>query len=164
MDYYGPRVPLGGGAIYGKDPTHVDRFGARKARWPCVNSSSPTVARSCGSCAILRCSSLESGPRIDDHLTASYHWLMETTKLSSKGQVVLPKSVREQHGWAPGTEFVVESTPDGVRLRARTQFPQTELGQVFGSVPHAGPAKTIEEMDAGVRTAVARQYRRAVKR
>jgi len=32
MDYYGPRVPLGGGTIYGKDPMHVDRFGARKAR------------------------------------------------------------------------------------------------------------------------------------
>jgi S-adenosylmethionine synthetase len=32
MDYYGPRVPLGGGAIYGKDPRHVDRFGARVAR------------------------------------------------------------------------------------------------------------------------------------
>ena len=32
MAYYGPRVPLGGGAIYGKDPRHVDRFGARAAR------------------------------------------------------------------------------------------------------------------------------------
>ena len=32
MDYYGPRVPLGGGAIYGKHPTHVDRFGARVAQ------------------------------------------------------------------------------------------------------------------------------------
>jgi S-adenosylmethionine synthetase len=32
MDYYGPRVPIGGGAIYGKDPRHVDRFGARVAR------------------------------------------------------------------------------------------------------------------------------------
>lgn len=89
---------------------------------------------------------------------------METTKLSSKGQVVLPKSVREQHGWAPGTEFVVESTPDGVRLRAKALFPQTELAQVFGSVRHAGAAKTTEEMDTGIRTAVARRYRRAVKR
>ena len=89
---------------------------------------------------------------------------METTKLSSKGQVVLPKSVREQHGWAPGTEFVVESTPDGVRLRAKTLFPQTALDQVFGSVRHSGRAKTVEEMDAGIRTAVARRYRRAVKR
>jgi len=32
MDYYGPRVPLGGGAIYGKHPTHIDRYGARQAR------------------------------------------------------------------------------------------------------------------------------------
>jgi S-adenosylmethionine synthetase len=32
MDYYGPRVALGGGAIYGKHPSHVDRFGARQAR------------------------------------------------------------------------------------------------------------------------------------
>jgi len=89
---------------------------------------------------------------------------METTKLSSKGQIVLPKAVREQHGWAPGTEFVVESTPDGVRLRAKALFPQTKLDQVFGSVPHAGQAKTIEAMDAGIRAAVARRYRRAVKR
>ena len=32
MDYYGPRIPLGGGALYGKDPMHVDRVGARLAR------------------------------------------------------------------------------------------------------------------------------------
>jgi S-adenosylmethionine synthetase len=32
MDYYGPRVPIGGGALSGKDPTHIDRVGARRAR------------------------------------------------------------------------------------------------------------------------------------
>ncbi len=32
MDYYGPRVPLGGGALCGKHPTHIDRIGARAAR------------------------------------------------------------------------------------------------------------------------------------
>jgi S-adenosylmethionine synthetase len=32
MDYYGPRVPIGGGALAGKDPTHVDRVGAQVAR------------------------------------------------------------------------------------------------------------------------------------
>jgi bifunctional DNA-binding transcriptional regulator/antitoxin component of YhaV-PrlF toxin-antitoxin module len=67
---------------------------------------------------------------------------METTKPSSKGQVELPKSVRDEHGWTPGTEF------DGV----------------FGSVPHAGPKKTLEEMDDGIRAAVARRYRRAANR
>jgi S-adenosylmethionine synthetase len=32
MDYYGPRVPLGGGALYGKDLSHIDRLGAYNAR------------------------------------------------------------------------------------------------------------------------------------
>ena len=28
MDYYGPRVPIGGGALSGKDLSHIDRAGA----------------------------------------------------------------------------------------------------------------------------------------
>ncbi len=89
---------------------------------------------------------------------------METTKLSSKGQVVLPKSVRDEHGWMPGTELEVESTADGVRLRARAPFPKTRLGDVAGSVSFGGPARTLEDMDAGIRTAVARRQRVATRR
>jgi len=48
MDYYGPRVPLGGGAIYGKDPMHVDRFGARRARELAVDA----VKRGAGECLV----------------------------------------------------------------------------------------------------------------
>lgn len=101
---------------------------------------------------------------VDRRLTVSYHAAMGTTKLSSKGQVVLPKSVRDAHGWGPGTEFVVESTADGVRLRAKAPFERTDLNDVFGSVPHSGPAKSIEEMHEGVRAAVARRYRRSARR
>jgi AbrB family looped-hinge helix DNA binding protein len=89
---------------------------------------------------------------------------METTKLSSKGQVVLPKSVREAHGWPPGTEFTVESTPDGVILRARSPFQRTTLDEVAGSAGYAGRAKSLEEMEAGIRSAVAGRSRRAVER
>lgn len=32
MDFYGPRIPIGGGALYGKDLTHIDRLGAFMAR------------------------------------------------------------------------------------------------------------------------------------
>ena len=32
MDYYGPRVPIGGGALFGKDLAHIDRAGAYEAR------------------------------------------------------------------------------------------------------------------------------------
>jgi S-adenosylmethionine synthetase len=48
MDYYGPRVPLGGGAIYGKHPTHVDRFGARVARELAVEA----VKKGAGECLV----------------------------------------------------------------------------------------------------------------
>jgi len=33
VDAYGPRVPVGGGAFSGKDPTKVDRSAAYMARW-----------------------------------------------------------------------------------------------------------------------------------
>lgn len=100
---------------------------------------------------------------VDGRLTVAYHRHMQTTRLSSKGQVVLPKSVRDAHGWAPGTEFTVELTSDGVRLRRKGPFAPTGLGEVFGSVTHAGPAKSLVDMDAGIRTAVARRHRRGAK-
>jgi AbrB family looped-hinge helix DNA binding protein len=40
-----------------------------------------------------------------------------TTKLSSKGQVVIPKSLRTAHRWKPGTEFIVEEQGDNIVLR-----------------------------------------------
>ena len=41
-------MPLGGGAIYGKHPTHVDRFGARVARELAIDA----VKRGAGECLI----------------------------------------------------------------------------------------------------------------
>lgn len=38
MDYYGPRVPIGGGALCGKDLSHIDRAGAYMARRVAVSS------------------------------------------------------------------------------------------------------------------------------
>lgn len=45
MDYYGPRVPVGGGALSGKDLTHIDRvaaYGARHAAVTAVASGATT--------------------------------------------------------------------------------------------------------------------------
>jgi S-adenosylmethionine synthetase len=38
MDYYGPRVPIGGGALSGKHLSHVDRIGAYAAREAAVHA------------------------------------------------------------------------------------------------------------------------------
>ena len=79
---------------------------------------------------------------------------METTRLSSKGQLILPKSVRDARCWLPGTEFEIEETPDGVLLRPLKPFAPTRLKDVIGSTGYAGPAKTVEEMDEAIRLAV----------
>jgi AbrB family looped-hinge helix DNA binding protein len=41
-----------------------------------------------------------------------------TTKMSSKGQVVIPEEVRERLGLKPGTRFVVVGTRDVIILKA----------------------------------------------
>lgn len=75
-----------------------------------------------------------------------------TTRLSSKGQLVLPKALRDKLKWTAGTELIVEDTPRGVVIRKAKPFPPTTLDQVAGSLAkyYTGPPKTIEEMDEGI--------------
>jgi AbrB family looped-hinge helix DNA binding protein len=80
--------------------------------------------------------------------------------LSTKGQVILPKSIRQRRRWDVGTNLIVEDTPDGVLLRAAPIFEPTRPEDVFGSLKVAGPAKTLEEMDAGVVAEARRRYAR----
>ena len=75
---------------------------------------------------------------------------METTRLSTKGQVTLSSRIRSAHKWQPGLEFSVEETPDGVLLRPLKPFMPTRLEDVFGCADYVGPARTIAEMDVGI--------------
>lgn len=83
-----------------------------------------------------------------------------TTTLSTKGQVILPKSVRDQRRWAAGTRLIVEAAEDGVLLKAAPAFAATRPDDVFASLPVKGPARTLEEMDAGVAAEVKRRHAR----
>jgi AbrB family looped-hinge helix DNA binding protein len=40
---------------------------------------------------------------------------MEKTRLSEKGQIVIPKAVRALHGWKAGLEFVIENVDEGIK-------------------------------------------------
>lgn len=79
---------------------------------------------------------------------------LQTTRLSSKGQVIIPKSIRALHGWDNGQEFIVEETEQGILLRPYTaaSLPKTHLSQVAGCLKnrYKGKAKTVEEMDAAI--------------
>ncbi|MDD5390408.1 MAG: AbrB/MazE/SpoVT family DNA-binding domain-containing protein [Gallionellaceae bacterium] len=85
---------------------------------------------------------------------------METTRLSSKGQVILPKSVRAAHHWEPGVEFTVEDAADGILLRPIKSNPATRLEDVIGCIGYSGPAKTVEEMDAAIAASIQAQHDR----
>lgn len=84
---------------------------------------------------------------------------MEKTRLSSKGQIVLPRAIRAAKAWRPGQELVVVSTDEGVLLKPLKPFPETTLEEVVGCVGYKGKAKTLEEIDAAV-AAEARRHRR----
>lgn len=85
---------------------------------------------------------------------------METTKLSSKGQIILPKSIRVAHNWDTGVEFAVEDTPDGVLLRPLKPFLPTQLKDVYGCVAYSGKAKSLEDMEAGIKAALKDRHAR----
>ncbi len=81
-----------------------------------------------------------------------------TTTVSTKGQVILPKAVRDSHRWSAGTRLIVEETAEGVLLRAVPIFPPTTIEQVSGMFKWSGPAKTLEEMDQGVMDEAGRRH------
>jgi AbrB family looped-hinge helix DNA binding protein len=85
---------------------------------------------------------------------------METTRLSTKGQVVLPKSVRTARDWTAGTEFSVEETPEGVLLRPIGNFPRTRLEDVAGCLKWSGKPKTILQMNRATAREVRRRHDR----
>jgi AbrB family looped-hinge helix DNA binding protein len=83
-----------------------------------------------------------------------------TTVVSTKGQVILPKTIRQQRRWDTGTRLVVEDTPEGVLLKPASVFPETRSEDVFASLPHKGAPKTIEEMNAGIVAEARRRHAR----
>jgi AbrB family looped-hinge helix DNA binding protein len=83
-----------------------------------------------------------------------------TTKVSTKGQVILPKVIRERRQWDAGTRLVVEETAEGVLLRPVSVFARTKPKEVFGSLPFSGRPKTIEEMNAGILVEARRRHDR----
>jgi AbrB family looped-hinge helix DNA binding protein len=83
-----------------------------------------------------------------------------TTIVSTKGQVILPKAIRQQRRWGTGTRLVVENTPDGVLLKPAPVFPRTKPAEVFGSLHFDGAPKSLKDMEAGVLAEAKRRHAR----
>jgi AbrB family looped-hinge helix DNA binding protein len=83
-----------------------------------------------------------------------------TARISTKGQVVLPKSIRQRRQWKAGTRLTVEDTAAGVLLKTAPAFEATSSDEVYGVLKPSGPPKSIEEMNAGVIAEARRRHAR----
>lgn len=81
---------------------------------------------------------------------------METTRLSSKGQVIIPKALRSAHKWNAGLELEVIDMGEGVLLRPKTLFAESSLDQVAGTLKYTGKTKSQGEIDAAMKKAARR--------
>ena len=64
------------------------------------------------------------------------------TRLSTKGQIILPKAIRDSRAWGPGSEFTVEETGEGILLGPAERFPSTNLAEVAGGLRSKRKGKT----------------------
>ncbi|MGO9229824.1 MAG: AbrB/MazE/SpoVT family DNA-binding domain-containing protein [Bryobacteraceae bacterium] len=85
---------------------------------------------------------------------------MEITRLSTKGQIVLPKGIRVSRAWEPGTEFTVEEAGNGILLRPATSFPDAKLEEVAGCLRRDRKSKTPAQMRAAIGREAMRRHDR----
>ena len=84
---------------------------------------------------------------------------METTKLSSKGQVIIPKNIRSSHHWEAGLELQVIEIEGGILLKPKTSFATTSLDEVAGCLPYKGKPKTNDEIEQAMKQAAKEAWR-----
>ena len=71
---------------------------------------------------------------------------MDRTRISSKGQIVIPKQIRDRHRWGPGTELAVINAPGGVRIEALQRGKTLTASEVFGCLQHKGKSLPIGQL------------------
>jgi AbrB family looped-hinge helix DNA binding protein len=82
---------------------------------------------------------------------------MNTTRLSSKGQVIIPKPIRSAHHWEPGLELIVIDTVEGVLLKQKNPFTETRLEDVAACLHYSGNPKSLEDMEKAIEQGVTEQ-------
>ena len=76
--------------------------------------------------------------------------VMLITKLSSKGQVIIPKTIRLLHHWESGQALVVEDVGNGIILKPLTPFNESTLDDVAGCLKYDGKPKSIDDMHSAI--------------
>jgi AbrB family looped-hinge helix DNA binding protein len=81
---------------------------------------------------------------------------METT-MSSKGQIVIPRQIRQNHGWQPGVSFTITEKDNSLILVQVSTKKTTKLKDVIGCAGYQGKKKSFAQMDTGILEEAKRQ-------
>jgi len=74
----------------------------------------------------------------------------ETTRITRKGQVTIPKDLREEFGLEEGDELLWQKAEDGIRVRKATRSAGRGM-LVDDDVPEEKREEMAEEMEAEIR-------------
>jgi AbrB family looped-hinge helix DNA binding protein len=83
---------------------------------------------------------------------------MASVKLSSKGQVIIPKPIRDNYHWETGQELQLIDTGNGILLQPQAPFTESMLDKVAGCLRYSGKSKSIEDMENAIAEGVKAQY------
>ena len=87
-----------------------------------------------------------------------------TTKLSAKGQVVIPADVRRELGLKPGQTLQVRKAAGGVMLTPVLEKSGRSTEEIIAEIrkiyTHKGPPATLEDMDEAVGRMFAKRGKR----
>ena len=75
---------------------------------------------------------------------------METTRLSSKGQIVIPQPIRDAHHWEVGAQFEVREVENGVLLIPINPHEKKSARDLMGCVGYKGPKKSLKQMEEAI--------------
>ena len=83
---------------------------------------------------------------------------MATSTMSSKGQIVVPKSLRDELDWPAGAKLKIEKTEKGLSVERIEEFPPKSIDEVLGMFKLDRPI-TDEEIETSLRRAVRNRWR-----
>ena len=80
---------------------------------------------------------------------------MDSIKASSKGQMIIPKSVRDEFDIKRGTELDIEVVPgEGFMVKVRAANHRAQVRQLAGSLAHRANRMTPEQEEAAMLVAI----------
>ena len=83
--------------------------------------------------------------------------VLSTTRMSSKGQIVIPEELRKAFGWDPGTSFIVVGHANAIMLQPVKAPDMTQFDELIAEsrrqakaaglrVSHIAPAITLARL------------------